>query len=327
MGKGKKWILEKHFQGMPKRSDMKIVEFDLPTVPDGSFLVEAICLSVDPYMRPYSARLPEGITMIGTQVAKVIETKNADFPVGTLVVCPGGWTTHSLCKGENESKLPPYPEGVPLSLALGTLGMPGMTAHYGLLEICAPKPGEVVVVSGAAGAVGSVVGQIAKIKGCKVIGFAGSDEKVAWLKELGFDEAFNYKTIKNLDATLKSVAPDGINCYFDNVGGEFASTVVTNMAKYGRISCCGAISQYNDTAPQKLPPVFGTLVFMEIKMEGFIITTHIKHWPEWTKQHIQWIKEGKLKYKEHVTQGFDNMFDAFLGLFSGANTGKAIVKV
>lgn len=265
--------------------------------------------------------------MVGGQIARVIESKNADFPVGTNVVVYAGWVSHSLSDGKGLVKLPPYPEGVPLSLGLGTLGMPGMTANYGLVDICSPKAGEVVVVNGAAGAVGNVVGQIAKILGCKVIGFAGSDEKVAWLKELGFDEAFNYKTIKDLDATLKSAAPDGINCYFDNVGGQFSSTVISNMALHGRISCCGAISTYNDTKPLMVPAVQSTLVFKEIKMEGFIIATHSARYPEWVKQHMQWIQEGKLKYKEYVTQGFDNMFDAFVGLFTGDNTGKAVVKV
>lgn len=327
MTKGRKWVLEKHFQGMPKRSDFKIVEFDLPPIQDGSVLLEAVYLSVDPYMRPYTSRMPEGITMIGQQIARVTESKNADFPVGTDVLSMAGWVTHSVSDGKDLTKIPPFPEGVPLSLALGTLGMPGMTANYGFVDICSPKAGEVAVVNGAAGAVGAVVGQIAKIKGCKVIGFAGSDAKVAWLKELGFDEAFNYKTIKDLDATLKSAAPNGIDCYFDNVGGEFSSTVLANMKRLGRISCCGAISTYNDTKPLMLPAVHGTLVFKEIKMQGFIISTHRHRFPEWIQQHIQWIKEGKLKYKEHITKGFDNMFEAFMGLFSGANTGKAVVQV
>ncbi|XP_033645603.1 prostaglandin reductase 1-like [Asterias rubens] len=324
--KGKKWVLKQHFQGMPKRSDMDLVEFDLPAVTDGTVLLEAVYLSVDPYMRPYTARFPVGITMIGEQIARVIESKNDKFPVGTNVCTRAGWVTHSVSDGEGLIKIPPYPAGVPLSLALGTIGMPGFTANYGLVDICNPKAGEVVVVSGAAGAVGSVVGQIAKILGCKVIGYAGSDAKVAWLKELGFDEAFNYKTV-DLDATLKSAAPNGVDCYFDNVGGQFATTVLNNMARFGRIACCGAISSYNDTAPVKFPAVHGTIVFKELKMQGFIISTYANRWPEWMKQHIGWVKEGKLKYSEHVTDGFENMFDAFMGLFTGANTGKAVVKV
>ncbi|XP_038047403.1 prostaglandin reductase 1-like [Patiria miniata] len=327
MTKGKKWVLEKHFQGMPKRSDMKIVEFDLPPIKDGSVLLEAVYLSVDPYMRVFSARLSEGVTMIGEQIARVIESKNAEFPVGTNVLIEAGWVSHSVSDGKNLTKIPPYPEGVPLSLALGTLGMPGMTANYGLVDVCSPKAGEVVVVSGAAGAVGNVVGQIAKIKGCKVIGFAGSDEKVAWLKQLGFDEAFNYKKIKDLDATLKSVAPNGIDIYYDNVGGQFSSTVLDNMARLGRIACCGSISSYNDTKPLLLPAVHGTLIFKEITMRGFIIFSYRDRYPEWVQRNIQWIKEGKLKYKEHVTKGYDKMFDAFVELFSGTNTGKAVVEV
>ncbi|XP_038047423.1 prostaglandin reductase 1-like isoform X2 [Patiria miniata] len=271
--------------------------------------------------------MPEGITMIGEQIARVIESKNTEFPLGTNVLTHAGWVSHSVSDGKNLTKIPPYPKGVPLSLALGTLGMPGMTANYGLVDICAPKVGEVVVVSGAAGAVGNAVGQIAKFKGCKVIGFAGSEEKVTWLKELGFDEAFNYKTIKDLDATLKSVAPNGIDCYFDNVGGEFSNTVLNNMARLGRVACCGAISVYNDTKPLMLPAIHGTLISKEITMTGFRVVSYRDRYPEWIQRNIQWINEGKLKYKEHVTKGFDNMFDAFMGLFSGANTGKAVVEV
>ncbi|XP_071798377.1 prostaglandin reductase 1-like [Asterias amurensis] len=324
--KGKKWILEKHFDGTPKRSDLKIVEFDLPAVKDGFVLLDAVYLSVDPYMRLFSANAPTGSVMVGEIIARVIESKNPTFPVGTNVLVSCGWVSHLVSDGSDLTKIPPYPEGVPLSFALGVLGMPGMAANYGIVDVCEAKAGDVVVVSGAAGAVGSIVGQIAKIKGCRVIGFAGSDEKVAWIKELGFDEAFNYKKV-DLDATLKKAAPNGVDCYFDNVGGEFANTVLNNMARLGRIGCCGAISGYNDKAPLKVPAVQGTLVFKEIKMQGFMIFSHLARYPEWIQRNIGWIKEGKLKYKEHVTQGFDNMFDAFMGLFSGTNTGKAVVKV
>ncbi|XP_022083864.1 prostaglandin reductase 1-like [Acanthaster planci] len=327
MTKGRKWVLEQHFQGTPKRSDLKIVEFDLPPITDGSVLLEAVYLSVDPYMRPFSASLPKGSTMIGEQVARVTQSKNPKFPVGTNVLVNAGWVSHSVSDGKDLTKIPPYPEGVPLSLALGTLGMPGMTANYGLVDICEAKAGEVVVVSGAAGAVGNIVGQIGKVKGCKVIGFAGSDAKVAWLKELGFDEAFNYKKIKDLGATLKSVAPDGVNCFFDNVGGEFSSTVLENMALFGRIACCGSISTYNNTKPLMLPATHIHLITKQIKMQGFVIFSQRDRYPEWVQRNIQWIKEGKLKYKEHVTKGFDKMFDAFMELFSGENTGKAVVEV
>ncbi|XP_022083757.1 prostaglandin reductase 1-like [Acanthaster planci] len=327
MTKGKKWMLEQHFEGMPKKSDLKIVEFELPPIKDGSVLLEAVHLSVDPYMRPVSANLSKGATMVGEQIARVIESKNADFPVGTNVLVNAGWVSHSVSDGKDLTKIPPYPEGVPLSLALGTLGMPGMTAICGLLEICETKAGEVVVVSGAAGAVGNVVGQIGKIKGCKVIGFAGSDTKVAWLKELGFDEAFNYKKIKDLGATLKSVAPDGVNCYFDNVGGEFSSTVLDNMAVHGRVALCGTISTYNNTKPLMLPCKDFHLILKQIKIQGFVGYSHRHRWPEWIQRNIQWIQEGKLKYREHVTKGFDKMFDAFVELFSGANIGKAVVEV
>lgn len=318
----------KHFDGFPKKSDMRLEEFNIPELQEGEVLLQAEYLSVDPYMRPYSARHPTGGVMIGQQVAKVIESRNPDYPVGTWTLPSAGWTTHSVSDGKKLMKMPPLPEGIPRSYTIGTIGMPGMTAYFGLLDICDPQPGETVLVSGAAGAVGNVVGQIAKIKGCRVIGSAGTEEKMEYLKSLGFDEVFNYKTTSNLDAKLKELAPDGIDCYFDNVGGEFASTVLSNMRENGRIANCGAISQYNAKEAQLLPSVFGLMVFKQLKMQGFIVTAkYLSRWGDGITQVAKWVMEGKIKVREHVTEGFENMFTAFTELFTGANTGKAVVKV
>ncbi|XP_041456490.1 prostaglandin reductase 1-like [Lytechinus variegatus] len=324
--KGKRWLLVKHFDGFPKESDMRLEEFDLPELKDGEILMEAEYLSVDPYMRPYSATSSLNTVMIGQQVAKVIESRNEDFPVGTWTLPFTGWTTHSVSTGKNLMKMPPLPEGIPRSYTIGSLGMTGVTAYYGLLDITDPKPGETVLVSGAAGAVGNVVGQIAKIKGCRVIGSAGSEEKLEYLKELGFDEVFNYKTTPNLDAKLKELAPDGIDVYFDNVGGEFATTAVQNMKIEGRISCCGSISAYNLKETQLLPALFGVMVRNHLKMQGFNVMQYITRWGEAVTQLGKWVGEGKLKVKEHRTDGIENMFKAFTELFTGANTGKAIIK-
>ncbi|GLG95105.1 Ptgr1_1 protein [Gryllus bimaculatus] len=335
MVKAQKWILAKHFSGEPKEDDLKLEEEELPELKDGEILVEAVFWSVDPYMRPYTARFPVGITMIGSQVGKIVESKAKDFPEGRYIVGYFGWRTHTVHDTAKEP-LPGFPKAhllpdfkeLPYSLALGVLGMPGNTAYFGFLEICEPKEGETVVVTGAAGAVGSIVGQIAKIKGCRVIGFAGSDEKVKWLtEELGFDAAYNYKT-KDVNEALKEGAPKGVDCYFDNVGGDISSTVLNHMNTRGRISVCGSISSYN-ADPANYPRaaiVQPSMVFKELRMEGFIVHRWTDRWMEGIHTNLKWIREGKLKYRETVTEGFKNMPKAFMGMLKGENTGKAIIK-
>lgn len=212
-----------------------------------------------------------------------------------------------------------------LGLGVGALGMPGNTAFFGFLEICQPKKGDVLVVSAAAGAVGSLVGQIGKIKGCKVIGFAGSDDKCEWLeKELGFDKAINYKTT-DIAKSLKEAAPEGVDCYFDNVGGELSSIVIQQMRLFGRISVCGAISGYNDEEIQVVAPQ-RFFIWNQLKMEGFIVHRWTDRWMEGINQMLEWIKEGKIKVEETVTDGFENMPQAFIDMLNGKNTGKALVK-
>lgn len=266
--------------------------------------------------------------MMGEQVARVVESKNSAFPTGTIVLAPSGWTTHSISNGEKlEKVLAEWPDTLPLSLALGTVGMPGLTAYFGLLDICGVKGGETVLVSAAAGAVGSIVGQIAKLKGCKVVGTAGSDEKVAWLKKHGFDVALNYKTVKSLEEALKVAAPEGYDCYFDNVGGEFSNVAITQMKKFGRIAICGAISVYNRTSPLPPGPSPEIIILKELHLQGFVVY----RWQGEVRQKalrdlLKWVSEGKIQYHEHVTEGFENMPAAFIGLLKGENLGKAIVK-
>lgn len=258
------------------------------------------------------------------------DTKNDKFPKGTITFGNLGWRTHTIV---NPSKLQPSDfyalpdfDGLPISLGTGILGMPGNTAYFGFLELCTPKEGETVVVTAAAGAVGSLVGQIAKIKGCRVIGFAGSDDKCKWLEdELGFDKAINYKTA-DIAKALKEAAPKGVDCYFDNVGGELSATILTQMNLFGRISVCGAISGYNDKefqvpAPQKY------FVFQQLKQEGFIVTRWADRWMEGITAVAKWIQSGKVKYHETITLGFENMPKAFIDMLRGKNTGKAVVKV
>ncbi|KAH0517198.1 Prostaglandin reductase 1 [Microtus ochrogaster] len=289
MVRAKSWTLKKHFEGFPTDSNFELKTTELPPLNNGGssiiiivviFIIiswagsnmEAFLLSSGKH-RIASKRLKEGDKMMGEQVARVVESKNPAFPTGTVVVAFLGWTSHSISDGNELRKLPAeWPDKLPLSLALGTVGMPGLTAYFGLLDICGVKGGETVMVNAAAGAVGSVVGQIAKLKGCKVVGAAGSDEKVNYLKKLGFDVAFNYKTVKSLEEALRTASPDGYDCYFDNVGGEFSNTVIAQMKTFGRIAICGAISQYNLTGPRSQGPPPEAVIYQQLRMEGFLVT-------------------------------------------------------
>ncbi|XP_011690434.1 PREDICTED: prostaglandin reductase 1-like [Wasmannia auropunctata] len=336
MVKARKYVIVNHFVNEAKPTDLKLVEEELPPLQNGEYLVQAEYFSVDPYMRVYVERFPLGTTMIGSQVAKIIESKNPDFPVGKRVVGNLGWRTHTIVNEKTAKdatfQQSPYilPDigDLPSSLALGVLGMPGNTAYFGLLEICKPKSGETIVISGAAGAVGSHVGQIAKDLGMTVIGICGSDEKCKWLtEELGFDSAINYKTMP-VAASLRKAAPQGVDCYFDNVGGDISSDVMYQMKLFGRVSVCGSISSYNansSSLPKStiLQPV---MVFNQLKMEGFVVPRWADRWNEGIVYNLRLIREGKLRYRETVTKGFENIFDAFINMLRGKNVGKAIVQ-
>ncbi|XP_038126295.1 prostaglandin reductase 1-like [Cyprinodon tularosa] len=329
MVQAKSWILAKHFDGFPKESDFQLRVEDLPEPKDGEVLLEAVFLSVDPYMRPFSSiHMKEGDVMIGTQVAKVIQSKNPAFPVGSHVVSRSGWRSHAISDGTDLTPLmSDWPLDVSLSLALGNVGMPGLTALYGIEEVLGLQENETLLVNASAGAVGNVVGQIAKIKGCKVVGTAGTDVKVAYLKELGFDEAFNYKTVPSLEEALKKAAPEGYDCFFDNVGGHFSTVALQQMKSFGRIAVCGSISTYNDATPQTGPYPHLTMIFKELKMEGFMVNRWEHKNLESLKRLMAWLKEGKIKCREHITKGFENMPAAFMGLLKGENIGKAVVAV
>ncbi|CAL8377015.1 unnamed protein product [Boreogadus saida] len=329
MVQAKTWTLTKHFDGFPKKSDFELKLEQLPEPKDGEVMLEAVFLSVDPYMRPFSrVRMNEGEVMIGAQVAKVIESKNAAFAVGSHVMGYCGWRTHTVCDATGLTPvMADWPEDVSLSLALGAIGASGLTALYGLEEVLGLQAGETLLVNAASGAVGSVVGQIAKIKGCRVVGSAGSDAKVAFLKELGFDRTINYKTVGSLDQALREAAPEGYDCYFENVGGPFSSVALPLMNDFGRIAVCGGISLYNDTTPQTGPYQHLTIIYKQLKMEGFLLTRFEHKHPESLKRLMAWMKEGKLQCREHITEGFENMPAAFMGMLQGENTGKAIIKV
>jgi len=288
-------------------------------------------------MRGRAHFLKVGDQMGGTQVARVLKSRCAEFPEGSQVVGNFGWRDLTVYKPEPNgprtySTIHKMPEmkGLPDSYALGSVGMPGNTAYFGFLEICQPKSGETVVVSAAGGAVGSLVGQIAKIKGCKVLAFAGNPDKLKWLKEeLKFDHVFDYKKV-DLDKTFTQFAPQGIDCYFDNVAGDFNYHVVRHMNEYGRISQCGSISAYNkEQAPGEIPMVpfdYITFRIKHVKMEGFNVGRWTNRWFEGLHQIRDWILEGKIQVRETVTEGFEKMPEAFIEMLQGNNFGKQVVK-
>jgi hypothetical protein len=333
MSVNRQFTLAARPSGMPKESDFNLVEAPMPKPAAGELLLKTLYLSVDPYMRgrisgvrSYAAPVEIGQVMVGGTVGLVEESNNADFQPGDAVEGYWGWQEWAISKGHGLRKLDR--DLAPISTALGVLGMPGLTAYFGFLEICKPQPGETVLVSGAAGAVGSLVGQIAKIKGCRAVGIAGTDEKVEYLTgELGFDAAFNYKTVDNYVVKYKELCPNGIDCYFDNVGGAITDAVFPLMNVFGRVSVCGQISLYNLEKPESGPRLLPYVLVKQLKVEGFIVTRFQNRWTEGITQMAQWLLEGKIKYREEIVEGFQNTAKAFIGMLQGENTGKMLVKV
>ena len=329
----RQFVLAARPVGMPKESDFSLVEAPIPALANGEVLLRSMYLSVDPYMRgrmtgirTYADPVNIGQVMVGGAVGKVVQSINPQFQPGDVVSGYWGWQEFAVSDGRGLQKLDT--RLAPPSTALGVLGMPGMTAYFGFLDICKPKAGETVLVSGAAGAVGSLVGQIAKIKGCRAVGVAGTDDKVAWIvNELGFDAAFNYKSTENYVAKLKELCPSGIDCYFDNVGGAVTDAVLPLLNVRARISICGQISQYNATKPEAGVRPYSYLLTKQVRAEGFIISQFMDRFAEGIPQMAQWIKEGRIKYRETIVEGFENMPRALIGVLQGDNTGKMIVAI
>jgi len=319
--------------GFPKESDFKLVESPLPTPGPGQMLVRALYLSVDPYMRgrmssakSYAAPVELGGVMTGGVVGQVVESRHPQFAAGEIVEGMFGWQQYAASDGKGVRKVDP--KLAPISTALGVLGMPGMTAYFGLLEIGKPQPGETVVVSGAAGAVGSLVGQIAKIVGCHVVGIAGTDEKVRYVvEELKFDSAFNYHSTANYHRRLVELCPQGIDVYFDNVGGALTDAVVRLINVRARLVICGQISQYNLRRPETGPRWLWALIMKQARAEGFLVYQFADRFDEGLRQMARWLQEGKLKYRESIVEGIENAPRAFLGMLKGENIGKQLVKV
>ncbi len=318
-------------QGLPDESTFELAETPIPEPGDGEVLVRNAYFSVDPYMRPrmsasrsYSASFELGEPLYGGAVGRVAASRNPGFAEGDWVLHMLGWREWALSDGSAMRTLDPA--GGPVSLALGVLGMPGFTAWWGLFQLCAPKEGETVFVSGAAGAVGSAAAQMAKIAGCRVVGSAGSAEKLAWLREIGLDAVFDYRERPVHDA-LAELAPDGIDIYFDNVGGDHLEAAIGALRLHGRVAACGSIARYNDTEASPGPRNVFMVVTKRLKIQGFIISDHYDRFPEFFAQAQEWVRDGRLSYHETVIEGIENAPRAFVGLFQGENIGKMLVKV
>lgn len=331
--RNRKILLASRPKGMPDESHFEFIEEEVPSLQEGEVLIQSMYLSVDPYMRgrmsaakSYAKPYEVGKPFIGGIVGKVIDSKNDRFEVGQHVEGRLEWALYNVTDGSNIRKV--REELAPVTTALHVLGMPGLTAYFGLVHIGQPKAGETVVVSGAAGAVGSIVGQIAKLKGCRVVGIAGGEEKCQYLtEELGFDAAIDYKTTENLEEALKEACPNGVDVYFDNVGGEISDAVMAQINFQSRTIICGQISQYNLEKPALGPRVADKLLKTSSLMKGFIVSDFSEHNKEAFTELSKWIKEGKIIYRENIVEGFDNTIDAFLGLFRGENIGKQLVKI
>ena len=320
--------------GYPKASDFNVEEVPIPKPEDGQALVKTIYLSVDPYMRgrlnaakSYAANVEIDEVMVGGVIAQIIESKHPNFEVGDIVNANIGWQEYGVAAGDGLRKIDPTI--APISTAAGVLGMPGLTAYFGLLEVGQLQARETVFVSGAAGAVGSVVGQIAKIKGCRVVGSAGTDEKVDYIvDELGFDAAFNYKSVTDYHTELQTLLPDGIDVYFDNVGGEITDAVFPNLRIKGRVVICGQISQYNLEKPEMGQRFLWHMITKRARIEGFLVFEFADRHTEALVEMAEWLRQGKLKYRETIEEGgIESAPAAFISMLKGGNIGKQLVKI
>jgi len=323
--------------GAPSAADFHLASAPVPSVGPGQVLLRTVFLSLDPYMRgrmsdaaSYAAPVAIGATMVGATVCRVQSSQHTDYAVGDWVLAYTGWQDYALSDGTGLTKLDP--KLAPPSYALGVLGMPGFTAYMGLLDIGAPKAGETVVVAAATGAVGSVVGQIAKLKGCRVVGIAGGDRKCkAAVDDLGFDACIDHHS-PDLPALLAAACPKGIDVYFENVGGKVFDVVLPLLNSAARVPVCGLIANYNATTlpsgPDRSSLLMRTVLTKRIRMQGFIIFDDYGHrYPEFAKDMGQWLKQGKVTFREDIVDGLEKAPQAFIGLLEGKNFGKLIVRV
>ena len=327
-----KVLLAARPKGYPRNEDFLVIESEIPKIKEGELLVKIDWLSLDPYMRgrmndvkSYAPSVEVGEVMVGGAVGTIIESRTSLFSTGEIVEGSFGWQSYALSNGLGLRKI--NPELGPIQSSIGVLGMPGLTAYFGLLDVCQPIAGDTVVVSAASGAVGQIAGQIAKIMGCRVIGTAGTNEKVQFIvDELGFDAGINYKT-ENVGTSLNSACPDGIDIYFDNVGGFVTDEVIKRINTGARIAICGQVSQYNLEEPELGPRNLFHLTKSQAKMEGFLVFAYEARYDEALHRLSKWINQDKLKYKEDIVEGIRNAPQTFIGMLNGENLGKTLIKV
>ncbi|WP_339800862.1 NADP-dependent oxidoreductase [uncultured Marinobacter sp.] len=336
MQNNKRFILASRPEGMPDETHLHLEEVPVQEPGEGEIALKTLYLSLDPYMRgrmnagaSYAKSLEIGDVMTGEAVSEVTSSNVAGFAKGDLVIGRTGWQTHSVATPDLLYKIDPAL--APASAWLGVIGMPGFTAYVGLREFGKPKAGETVVVSAASGAVGQVVGQIAKMHGCRVVGVAGADDKCEYVvKNYGFDICVNYKD-DDFEDKLKAACPKGIDVYFENVGGKVFEGVMKLINDFARVPVCGRIAHYNQTklpeGPDRLIPFMGQILIKRLMFRGFIQSDHLELLPDFRRDMSQWLKEGKVKYQEDVVEGFDNALTAFQGLLQGRNRGKLVIKV
>ena len=328
--------LAAHPNGFPKDTDFRMVEGPVPRPDAGQMLCQTVYLSLDPYMRgrmnagpSYAKGVAVGEVMTAGTVSRVAESKLDGFAVGDFVLTGNGWQDYALSDGRGVRKLDPAE--APISTAVGVLGMPGHTAYVGLLDIGKPKASETVVVSAASGAVGAVVGQIARITGCRVVGVAGAKEKCDYVvDELGFDACVSHQS-DDLAANLKAACPDGIDVYFENVGGKVFDAVLPLLNPFARVPVCGRIANYNRSGPPPGPDqtarLMGRILVRRLTLRGFIVFDHVDRMPDFLRDVGAWIRNGELRYREDIVEGLENAVTAFQGLFKGRNFGKLLVRV
>lgn len=329
-------LLASRPHGAPTADNFRVETVPMPSPGEGEVLLRTIYLSLDPYMRgrmsdakSYAAPVEVGAVMQGGTVAEVIESRDDSLAPGDIVLAHLGWQSHGVQAARQVRKLDPAQ--APITTAVGVLGMPGFTAYAGLLEIGKPQPGETVVVAAAAGPVGSAVGQIARIKGARAVGIAGGAEKVAWLREIGFDVALDHRSPTFKD-DLKAAVPDGIDVYFENVGGHVWDAVLPRLNTYARVPVCGLVAHYNDTelpdGPDRSVRLMQSILTKSLTIRGFIQTEFVKtHYKDFQREAAGWIAAGSLRYKEDVVEGLENAPEAFFGLLAGKNFGKLLVQV
>jgi NADPH-dependent curcumin reductase CurA len=327
----KQIVLTSRPDDIPATANFRFENIELTELQEGEVLLKGLFYSVDPYMRgrmndakSYSPPFQLDQPIEGSIVAKVSESKSANLKSGDIVVGLLPWREQFISSGKGLQKIDATI--APLSYYLGMLGMTGLAAYFGLMDIGKTQVKETVVISGAAGALGMVVGQIAKLHGCHVVGIAGSEKKIKLLKEVGFDAAINYKTTINMTKSIAEVCPNGVDVYFDNVGGEISDAVIANINFHARIALCGQISLYKSTAIPVGPRLQPMLLTRSALMQGFIVGNYQSRFPEGIQQLTKWVKKNKLKFKETIVNGFDQLPIAFIGLFDGKNIGKMIVE-